>query len=522
MQQPICFNPNRDKSEVDEFAAATYEEKQKQYLDFFHKIKITSFRQLHNVEIVFNSPVAVITGSNRTGKSSIMQAIGCSHFMFMTRNPLTGEYERSQWGKMMRFTHHDIQTEDWEYRVSYWEHGGNTITKAGKRKRDTKKWNGVAKKEGQIGTPGPGIDVNPRARKVFYIDLERIMPGRHFPTTVYNRVRRSPKSVPNRMVDAYLSYVLENSYSVGAVGNIGERSVYAFDCNNRYSSFNTASGEDVLIHLLRDIVAAPKNSLILIEEIEVGLHPEIQRRLMDLIYREARHNKKQFIITTHSPSIISAVAPHSRILLSRKPDGVINCRQNVSLCHALSSMDNESYPLLSVYVEDDISHSLLLETLRDLQASEHRINKLVRIIEVGSADKTYNYFKNRQTTDCQDKLNRGYACVLDGDQKALKDRVGNPRYPDEPLLFFHDSNEAPERMLLRNYLANHPNARLQYHVDDGNAHNLMQKMVDEGLAINESDALAKCIAEYKASVAGSDYFGRLKQFIIDACDNFLR
>ena len=39
--------------------------------------------------------------------------------------------------------------------------------------------------------------------------------------------------------------------------------------------------------MLLDIVEAPNNSLILIEEIEEGLHPKIQRRLMDVVFHES-------------------------------------------------------------------------------------------------------------------------------------------------------------------------------------------------------------------------------------------
>ncbi len=74
----------------------------------------------------------------------------------------------------MRFTSKDIQTEDWTYYVSY-RLGENKINdKRGQRKFATKKWNGVAKKESQIGTPKD----NKVGREVRYIDLDRIVPER--------------------------------------------------------------------------------------------------------------------------------------------------------------------------------------------------------------------------------------------------------------------------------------------------------------------------------------------------------
>ncbi|MFP3693578.1 AAA family ATPase, partial [Burkholderia sp. SIMBA_048] len=80
------------------------------------------------------------------------------------------------------------------------------------------------------------------------------------------------------------SYVFENDYSIKKVASHGSEEVLGFvRGGDNYSSYNSASGEDILSRILIDCIEAPDKSLILIDEIEIGLHPGVQRRLMDVI-----------------------------------------------------------------------------------------------------------------------------------------------------------------------------------------------------------------------------------------------
>ena len=486
--------------------------------DFFLGIKLNVFRHLKDLEVKFRNPVTVITGSNRTGKSSLLLSIGCSHFNFYTRSAISGDYERTRWGDVMRFTQHDVQTEDWKYEVRFRENGHDRDPREGRRSKRSKKWSGVAKKEGQIGHPKPGVKESRDGRKVYLIDMERIIPGRHHPKTIYSRVKKRHGAALHKKVVYYLSYVLEESYKTEALGNVGERKIYRYQNRNSYTSFNTASGEDVLTHLIEDIVLAPEKSLILIEEIEIGLHPRIQRRLMDVLYAEAVLEKKQFIVTSHSSTIIESVEPQSRVLLTRNSEEKIVTEQNVSVCRALNAMDSISHPLLSIYVEDDISKRLVEEAVEQILSVHEDIARSLRVVVTGTADKTYTYFRTRCETAALDNLRRGAACVLDGDKRNEKDRAGQPRFPAEDMLFFHHSNEAPEKMLVRTYLKINHNQNLQYHLDEGNPHTCLHKMVELGLAASVAKALDKCIEAMKADESGRQYISDLGAFIIKACE----
>ena len=240
-----------------------------------------------------------------------------------------------------------------------------------------------------------------------------------------------------------------------------------------------------------DIVEAPDNSLILIEEIEEGLHPKIQRRLMDVIFHESVTCHKQFIITTHSSSILASVRPESRLFIDKDGNNS-EVVKNISINEALSRMDSESYPLVNVYVEDSISRKIVEKAIGILVVSKPKINKMINIVEVGSASQTYDYFKTKQKIYQKERINCGYACILDGDMREKKNHVGQLQYPTQDLLFFHLSNYSPERMLVEAFSNEHQDTTLEYHVAHSNPHMLFEKMVELGLASSYSDAFDKC------------------------------
>ena len=295
--------------------------------------------------------------------------------------------------------------------------------------------------------------------------------------------------------------------------------IYSFNTGYRYSSYNSASGEDSLTRLLRDIVDAPRYSLILIEEIEIGLHPKMQRRLMDVLYHEVYENRKQFIVTTHSSTILSSVESISRIFINNSGNHFRSI-EKISINAALSHMDAFGYPLVNIYVEDEISKKMAAKAVSAITATERGFNHLVHLIESGPANKTYNYFVVNKELYNKTKMRTGYACILDGDMRTKTDRDGNLCYPQEDLLFFHHSNEAPERMLVRKYLQSHPDSNLQYQCNEGNCHQLFKKMVELGLCQSQEEAFELCWAELLNTTDGQEYFLELQSFIKKACSFF--
>lgn len=475
---------------------------------FLKKIKFEPFRHISSLEIEFIHPISIISGTNRIGKTTILMAIACSHLNFKKKNPRNGNLERQTWSNLMKFTSQDIQAVDWTYWITYKR--GNRIDppKRGQRKHLSKKWNGIGKKESQF------------TREVIFIEIDRALPLRNFNNIIFTKSKNSIISNLSNVtkVEELISYVFEENFHLHIIKEYLDKVVLKFQNTNSYSSFNSASGEDVVARLVIDIVEVPRNSLIVIDELEVGLHPKIQRRLVDVINHIARNDNKQFIITTHSPTLLSTFSESSRIFIERKNDGSLKSINKISVNAAFSKMDSKSYPLIDLYCEDDIAKKIILKAIDDLQINDGLLNlsDLINVIESGSADKTYTNFKVHQRTYGFKKVKTGLCCILDGDMMDKRNREGL-LYPAEDELLFIFSNEAPERFLVRSYLQNNSNVNLDYHVNNSNPHCLFQKMVELSLCLDRYNAFELCLNNFIASPSGQTSMTELKNFLKRMC-----
>jgi predicted ATP-binding protein involved in virulence len=112
--------------------------------------------------------------------------------------------------------------------------------------------------------------------------------------------------------------------------------------------FTNVAGQQVTIEKLSDgekqlyarvialMLLEPRNSIILIDEPEIALHPAWQQKIMQIYAQIGKNN--QFIVATHSPQILSSVPYQNRILLI-KQNGKI---QPIHLQHPPSGIDINS------------------------------------------------------------------------------------------------------------------------------------------------------------------------------------
>ena len=96
--------------------------------------------------------------------------------------------------------------------------------------------------------------------------------------------------------------------------------------------FTNAAGEKVTIDQLSDgekqlygrvislMILDPHNSVILIDEPEIALHPSWQQQIMSVYSKIGKNN--QFIVATHSPQIIASTN-HENLIILTKEDGKI-------------------------------------------------------------------------------------------------------------------------------------------------------------------------------------------------------
>jgi len=489
------INPNRDKNSIDNLDLTV----ENNFPKFLKSIKLEPFRHIPSLTVNFNHPISVISGTNRSGKSTILMAIACSHFNFIKRNPQNGNLDRHTWSSLMQITNKDIPSEDWTYYITY-KTGNKIETKRGQRKHTTKKWNGIGKKESQF-----------KFRDVVFIDLDLILPARNFSKVIFNKtksVNEHTISLNNsEIIEEYLSYILEESFELNKLATYQDKDIFKYKNSNQYSSYNAATGEEVLTKIIIDVVEANKNSLILIDEIEIGLHPKVQRRLIEVLYNISWNDNKQFILSSHSQTILSSLPDISRIFIEKDYSNNFKSIQNISVNAALSKMDSVSYPLIDLYCEDDIAEKIIKKILSSLQTNSNLTNlsDLINIIISGSADKTYNYFTVHKETYQYKKIKTGFACILDGDMKT--------RFSSEESLFYLYSDKSPELFLAEKYQEVNPNGTLEYHINNSDNHCLFDKMNELGIGSSKDEAFNLCWDVFKDSTEGIEHINELENFV---------
>lgn len=468
---------------------------------FVHHLKVEHFRNIKDLELDFIHPLTVITGTNKIGKTSIMAMLACSHIEFQMRNLGTGQFERCTWSRLIKFTQHDKQLNDWRYKIKH-RIGNKTDEQEGWRLANKKKWSGLAKKTGQI--------IN---RKVVYVDVDRITPAHACSNMLFLNTQRSTSTEPlAERIKNYFEYIFESTFDLAQIAQYQNRTSYKL--NDTFTNFNSASGEDVLLAILIDATQADKKSLILIDELELGLHPKIQRRLVDVLMDIAEKDKKQFIVTTHSPTLLSSFDKESRIFIESVGKRYRSIPR-ISVNAAFSKMDSEIFPLLNLFCEDDLSRKLIEKALQYVQNNGHKdIHKMVNVIESGSFSDTKENYSVSKRVFTRLKIKIGYAVVFDGDQ----DQSFQIQSDDFNKNLF--SKEAPEKFLLRNYLLNIPNETLQYHLNNSDAHCLFDKCVEQSVNTSKDGVFDILYMNMEQNTDYKQWLEEFKDFIVNTCKHF--
>lgn len=463
------------------------------YVHFLSRIKVQRFRRLKDLEINFEHPVTIISGTNKIGKTSLLLLMACSHenFKKIDSTKPTPTVRNHYWNDVLSFTKHENVGVDYAYEID-WRIGEKRNKGSGKRLARTKSWSGLGKKS--KGRTNAKI----KDREVRLIDLERLLPARSFSNSLLRKTFYTSATPLSDDISQAYCYIFDLPLSADfeiseASGHVNKKCYLINDGTNTYSSYNAASGEESLINLLRDVFESPKNSLILIDELEAGLHPSIQRRLAEIIQFVSWEHKKQFIITSHSPTLIEAFPTKSRKFIEFHNEKY-ETTSGISPQAAMSKMDAIGHPLIRLFCEDDIAEFLIKKRLVEQNKTSKNFDRLFQILRSGPADmvKT-DLCRQKHHFDPNLKM-LGYCAVIDGD---YADRGGFKElaFPEENLIFLYP-HKAPETFLVEAYLKENPHSELESFTTTVNKHALFQKMVDLGLASDKGDARNLCYSSF--------------------------
>jgi len=114
-------------------------------------------------------------------------------------------------------------------------------------------------------------------------------------------------------------------------------------------SFGTKRILHILLALLYD-----KNSTLLIEQPEDGIHSGLLKKLLPLCFEYSKAYNKQLIIATHSPEVINLLAPKNIRLVRMTKNGT-----------KVSSLDKNQLPYISDYIENEGTLFEYIEGMED-------------------------------------------------------------------------------------------------------------------------------------------------------------
>lgn len=163
-------------------------------------------------------------------------------------------------------------------------------------------------------------------RNVVFLGVQRVVP--HAEQSTYRSYRSAFKKITDAgwedSVRKIVSRILRKRYSkFWFAKHSSYRLPHVSTYETTYSGFNMGAGENALFEIFSIIFACPEGLLLVIDEIELGLHEEAQKRLLKELKEICNDKHIQIICTTHSPTIINSVPPESRFFVETYPQKTI-------------------------------------------------------------------------------------------------------------------------------------------------------------------------------------------------------
>ncbi|MGY2171828.1 ATP-dependent nuclease [Pseudomonas gingeri] len=358
------------------------------YGQYLYKVSIHKIRGFIGEDISFDFPVTALVGPNGSGKSSVMGTAGCAYkrikpSLFFPKSVI-GDESMSGWRAEYEIIDRKINQRQ-------------TIRRTSSFKKS--KW-----------VRGDVVD-----RPVLFFGIERTVPAGE--KTKYKKLIRSTYKYKgsitqiNQGTAKQVEHILGKRVAEFKVADLGHEGDFFVGNTGdaSYSEFHFGAGESSIIRMVSGIESAPEGSLILIEEIENGLHPVAARRMVEYLIDVAERKKLQVIFTTHSDHALKPL-PDSAIW------ACINgrLRQGRLSIESLRAISGRVDKKLAIFVEDDFAKAWVDCILREHSGSEYEQVEVHSLSGDGNAVSTHTHHGQNPSMRFRSM------CVIDGDSKQVE------------------------------------------------------------------------------------------------------
>lgn len=301
----------------------------KNFGKFIHRLELKKIRSFTDEIIDFDFPVTAVIGTNGGGKSTILGACGIIYGSIQPRSFF------ARGGAL------DKGMQDWELNYELVDKSMSPreiLKRTANYKRF--KWNR-----------------NPLVREVIVFGVSRTVPPiekSSFSKYASNSLSFKPEQIVQLGADAarYIGRILGkdvsrfNSVKVNPTGDVNLLAGNTSD-GIQYSEFHFGAGESSIIRMVTQIESLPENSLVLIEEIENGLHPVATVRMVEYLIDVADRKKIQSIFTTHSNDALKPLP--SKAIWASVNGKLFQGKLDI---HSLRAITGQIESKLAIFVED--------------------------------------------------------------------------------------------------------------------------------------------------------------------------
>lgn len=263
--------------------------KKRNYLKYLSEIKLHHVRAFQDQKVTFDFPVSAIIGTNGGGKSTIL---GAAALAYKATKP--GDYfPKSNVG--------DNSMSDWRIDYEIIDRNKQPQNSLNRNARFTsQKWRRDELLE----------------REVVVFPIQRTVPaGEQTKYKKYIGIHRKEviiEVLPEPICVA-AGRILGKDLCKFKIARLKEGDadylLLGMQKSNEYSQFHFGAGEASIITMVSKIEQASEQALILIEEIENGLHPVATEKMIDYLIDVAKRKKQQVIFTTHSEYALKILPP---------------------------------------------------------------------------------------------------------------------------------------------------------------------------------------------------------------------
>lgn len=399
--------------------------RKKNYGSYLLSVVLKKLRHTDGIAIRFDFPVTALIGPNGSGKSTVMSAAACAYTgtdgSKVFANVVVGDPQKFQWEIEYDVVDKAVSTKDsLKYQVSIFKES-HIETKRQKMIQRQVKFLGIDRTVAPMDSPQfmrKYLKGGATREAVDEINIDRIKEsaekllgistrGLRLLEIKFSKVkRRRDKSAPsvvndNGRITAAMKEKKLNRSQMMFVWDKGA---------GEFSEFNFGTGEASILRLLLAIEGLKENSLLLIEEIENGLHPLAVERLVEHLIWIAETKKIQVIFTTHSESATNPLP--SEAIWSIVEGKAFPGKLSVDSLRAFSGRIEKQ---LAIFVEDDFAKAWVEKIVED------KLRNKMDLIEIHAAEGDSNAVRMQSGFFNNPAANKNSVCLLDGDAGQNED-----------------------------------------------------------------------------------------------------